>query len=84
MLFRYKKLAKYQADHSIPMNAILNRRGEKLVHVAAKEGAVSCLEDLLERGAKVNLVDRRGNLPLHLAIQYCLGKSSLLSFQIGF
>ncbi len=41
---RYKKLAKYLADESIPLNAILNRRGEKLIHVAAKEGAASCLE----------------------------------------
>jgi ankyrin repeat protein len=74
--YRYKKLGKYVTEESIPLDAILNRRGEKLVHVAAREGAVSCLEDLVERGAKVNLVDRRGNLPLHRAIQYCLGMLS--------
>ena len=73
---RYKKLAKYLAEQSIPLNAILNRRGEKLLHVAAKEGAANCLEDLVERGARLSLVDRRGNLPLHHALHHCLGRAS--------
>ncbi len=60
----------------------------KIIHVllgllcsffAALELKSYLKKDLVERGARVNLVDKRGNLPLHLAIQYCLGMSSLHS-----
>merc|ERR1712059_66410 len=42
------------------------------IHVAAKEGARDCLEYLLDSGANANLVDKKGNLALHFAIEFCL------------
>jgi hypothetical protein len=40
-----------------------------MLHLAAREEAGECLDWLLGQGANPRLVDRRGNLPLHLALQ---------------
>jgi len=69
---RPKKLGKYIDKHEIQLNAIVTRKGEKMLHLCAREGATDCLEFLINKGCKVNLVDASGNLPLHLALEYCL------------
>jgi len=69
---RRKKLSKYINKEDIPLNSILNSKGEKMVHICCREGACDCLEYLVKSGARVNLVDRSGNLPIHNAIQYCM------------
>jgi len=69
---RRKKLSKYIKKEDIPLNSILNSKGEKMVHICCREGACDCLEYLVRSGARVNLVDKSGNLPIHNAIQYCM------------
>ena len=73
---RYKKLTKYIDKEGIPVNAIINRKGEKMVHLCCRKGATSCLEALIEKGGRVNLVDKQGNLPLHLALRHTLTRYS--------
>ena len=68
----FKKLKKFVMSEQIPLNAIITKKGEKMLHLAAKEGSSYCLEYLLEAGANAKLVDRKGNLPLHRAIKYVL------------
>ncbi|XP_068447522.1 cyclin-dependent kinase 4 inhibitor C isoform X2 [Clinocottus analis] len=41
--------------------------GLTVTHDAAREGFIDSVRVLVESGADVNLVDERGNLPLHLA-----------------
>jgi len=72
----FKKLWKYLKSEDISLNAVINKKGEKMVHKCAKEAATDCLELLIEKGAKANLVDKQGNLPLHLGIQYCIEQYS--------
>jgi len=69
---RYKKLSAYLEKEDIPLNCIVNGKGEKMVHVCCREGATGCLEYLVKAGAKVNLVDKSGNLAIHNAIKYCI------------
>merc|ERR1719225_376927 len=40
-----------------------------MLHLAAKEEAEECMEGLLEMGANAKLVDKKGNLPLHIALK---------------
>ena len=87
---RHKKLKKYIKKKEISINAILNSKGEKMVHVCCREGATDCLEYLVSSGAKVNLVDKSGNLPIHNAVRYCMEnytlrlESDLVSFLLTY
>ena len=62
---RLPKLRRYVTENKIPLDEIITKKGEKMLHLAGKEGARYCLEYLLERGANAKLVDKNGNLPLH-------------------
>jgi len=73
---RARKLGKYLDREEIPVNAIVNRKGEKMVHVCSREGSTDTLELLIEKGARVNLVDAAGNLPLHHALNQLLSQYS--------
>ena len=68
----FKKLKKYISSEEIPLDAIVTKKGEKMLHLAAKEGSPYCLEYLLDKGAKPNLVDKKGNTPLHRALRYVI------------
>jgi len=65
----YVKLKKYLCKNDIALDEIITKKGEKMLHLAAKEGSSYCLEYLLENGAKANLVDRNLNLPIHRALK---------------
>uniref|UniRef100_A0A3B4WN22 Cyclin-dependent kinase inhibitor 2C (p18, inhibits CDK4) n=1 Tax=Seriola lalandi dorsalis TaxID=1841481 RepID=A0A3B4WN22_SERLL len=39
-----------------------------VMHDAAREGFVDTVRVLMDHGANINLVDKNGNLPLHLAL----------------
>lgn len=69
---KYLKLKKYIKDKSVGLNEIITKNGEKMLHVACKEGAVDCLAFLLKIGADARLVDKKGNLPIHLALKFCI------------
>merc|ERR1739848_555945 len=90
---KYLKLKKYLQEEKIGFNDIVTKHGEKMVHLAAKEGSKYCLEFLLNQGANAKLVDKKGNLPLHRALmcviddyspenEKCL-VSTLLTFSSG-
>ena len=64
------KLRRYVRDKKIDLNEIITKKGEKMLHIAAKEGSRYCLEYLLESGANAKLVDKKGNLPLHKALRF--------------
>ena len=68
----YVKLKKYLGKNDIALDEIITKKGEKMLHLAAKEGSCYCLEFLLENGAKPNLVDRNLNLPIHRALKYVI------------
>ena len=90
---RVPKLRRYITEHKVHLDEIITKKGEKMLHIAAREGAKYCLEYLLEQGASAKLVDRRGNLPLHKALKFVLDNysrenerdlvSSLLTFSSG-
>jgi len=69
---KYSKLKKYLASGKIDINEIITKKGEKMLHLAAKEGSSFCLEFLLEQGANPRLVDRKGNMPLHRALKFVI------------
>ena len=73
---RLPKLRNYVRENKIPLDEIITRKGEKMLHLAAKEGARYCLEFLLEKGANAKLVDKRGDLPLHKALRFVLANYS--------
>ena len=87
------KLRRYIADKKINLNEIITKKGEKMLHIAAKEGSRYCLEYLLEKGANAKLVDKKGNLALHKALRFVLENysrenerdlvSSLLTYSSG-
>jgi len=80
-------------EEKIDFDEILTKRGEKMLHIAAKEGAANCLEYLLEHGANAKLVDKKGNLPIHRALEVVINDyskeyerdivSSLLTYSSG-
>merc|ERR1739848_146865 len=69
---KYLKLKKYLQEEKIGFNDIVTKHGEKMVHLAAKEGSKYCLEFLLNHGANAKLVDKKGNLPLHRALMWVI------------
>ena len=73
---RLPKLRRYVTENKIPLDEIITKKGEKMLHLAGKEGARYCLEYLLERGANAKLVDKNGNLPLHRALRFVLDNYS--------
>ena len=68
----YVKLKKYLSKNDIALDEIITKKGEKMLHIAAKKGSCYCLEFLLENGAKPNLVDRNLNLPIHRALKFVI------------
>ena len=68
----YSKLKKYITRNDISLNEIITKKGEKMLHLAAKEGSSYCMEYLLDSGALAHLVDKHGNLPLHRALKYVI------------
>ena len=68
----YSKLKKYITRNDISLNEIITKKGEKMLHLAAKEGSSYCMEYLLDSGAMAHLVDKHGNLPLHRALKYVI------------
>ena len=68
----YTKLKRYLGKNEISLDEIITKKGEKMLHLAAKEGSSYCTEYLLENGAKPNLVDKNGNLPIHRALKYVI------------
>jgi len=52
---------------SININ-ITNRRGETALHIAAQHRHLNAIKILIYLGANVNAQDRKGNAPLHAAI----------------
>ena len=68
----YIKLKKILKKEKINVDEIITKRGEKMLHLAAKEGSGDCLEYLLEEGANAKLVDKKGNLPLHRALEFVI------------
>jgi len=69
---KYLKLKKYIKDKSVNLNEIITKNGEKMLHLACREGSVDCLAFLLKIGADPRLVDKKGNLPIHLALNFCI------------
>jgi len=69
---KYLKLKKYVKDKNLNLNEIITKKGEKMLHLACKEGSVDCLASLLKLGADPRLVDKKGNLPIHLALCHCI------------
>eukprot|EP00092_Neocalanus_flemingeri_P015620 GFUD01016908.1.p1 GENE.GFUD01016908.1~~GFUD01016908.1.p1 ORF type:complete len:341 (+),score=110.32 GFUD01016908.1:50-1072(+) len=72
----YGKLKRFLKEEEIKVDEIITKRGEKMLHLAAKEGASDCLEYLLDKGANAKLVDKKGNLPLHRALEYVIDEYS--------
>jgi len=68
----YIKLKKFLKKEKINVDEIITKRGEKMLHLAAKEGSGDCLEYLLDEGANAKLVDKKGNLPLHRALEFVI------------
>jgi len=69
---KYVKLKRFLKDEKVNVDEIITKRGEKMLHLAAKEGSVDCLEYLLDKGANAKLVDHKGNLPIHKALEYVI------------
>jgi len=90
---QHRKLRRFLKEEKIDLDEILTKRGEKMLHIAAKEGAANCLEYLLEHGANAKLVDKKGNLPIHRALEFVINDfskenerdivSTLLTFSSG-
>jgi len=90
---KYVKLKRFVKEEKIKVDEIITKRGEKMLHLAAKEGAADCLEYLLDKGANAKLVDKKGNLALHRALEYVIDDysrdnerdlvNSLLTFSSG-
>ena len=69
---KYSKLKRFLSSEKIDVNEIITKKGEKMLHLAAKEGSSFCLEFLLEQGANPRLVDKKGNMPLHRALKFVI------------
>ena len=69
---KYSKLKRFLSSEKIDLNEIITKKGEKMLHLAAKEGSSFCLEFLLEQGANPRLVDKKGNMPLHRALKFVI------------
>ncbi|MGD2169888.1 MAG: ankyrin repeat domain-containing protein, partial [Chlamydiota bacterium] len=64
------KIAEYLSNFSINE---LNRYGNALIHEAVEKGDINQVRELLQRGADINLANRRGETPL------CIAASNVIS-----
>ena len=55
---RWKKVAKLVSRGELGVDSVVGRRGERMVHLAAREEAGDCMEWLVGRGADARLLDR--------------------------
>ncbi len=46
---------------------VVFQNGLNALHLASKEGHVSVVRELLERGAKIDAATKKGNTALHIA-----------------
>ncbi|PIS00959.1 MAG: hypothetical protein COT84_04875 [Chlamydiae bacterium CG10_big_fil_rev_8_21_14_0_10_35_9] len=60
----YIKIAEYLSNFNINE---LNRYGNALIHEAAEKGDINQVQELLQRGADINLANRSGETPLCIA-----------------
>ena len=65
---KWVKVEKMVEKGEVGVDTVVGKKGETMLHLAAKEEAEECMEGLLEMGANAKLVDRKGNLPLHIAL----------------
>lgn len=59
------RLLAYLTDDEIDQK---DRHGQTLLHMVAKEGCTVAAHALLQRGARIDMVDENGNTPIHIAI----------------
>lgn len=57
----------FKSYPNLDINAF-NEDGIAAIHFAAMSGSTSCIEAMVDYGADINLLDIRGNPPLHYAI----------------
>jgi ankyrin repeat protein len=52
-----------------------NERGDTLLHLAAKQGAVKIMKNLLSKGVDANVRNLFNQTPLHYAVEFGAGES---------
>ena len=57
---------------NIHPDSVLNKKGQNGLHLSCKYGHPDCLSIFLRQGASKDFQDKRGNIPLHVAIKFCL------------
>ena len=65
---KWGRVEKMVEKGEVEVDTVVGKKGERMLHLAAKEEAEECMEGLLEMGANAKLVDKKGNLPLHIAL----------------
>ena len=65
---KWGRVEKMVKKGEVEVDTVVGKKGETMLHLAAKEEAEECMEGLLEMGANAKLVDKKGNLPLHIAL----------------
>ena len=65
---KWSKVEKMVEKGEVGVDTVVGKKGETMLHLAAKEEAEECMEGLLEMGANAKLIDKKGNLALHLAL----------------
>ena len=65
---KWGKVEKMVERGEVGVDTVVGKKGETMLHLAAKEEAEECMEGLLEMNANAKLVDKKGNLPLHIAL----------------
>lgn len=68
---RTKKLNRLLTKKIHP-DSILNPKGQAGLHIACKYGNADVLYIFLKQGASIRLQDKKGNLPIHYSLKYCL------------
>lgn len=53
-------------------DSVLNSKGQTGLHLACKFGHSDCVKVFLCQGASKRFQDKKGNIPLHFAIKFCM------------